>query len=185
MPKAKALKAKQRATLLKTLQARFEATMTRHPNLEWAKVRAKLDAQPEKLWSLHEMERTGGEPDVVGYDKLTDEYIFFDCSAESPTGRRQACYDREAAKKREAPGGNVIDLAAALGIELLTEAQYRELQQLGNFDTKTESWIKTPADIRTLGGALFADRRYGHVFIFHNSAPSWYSARGFRGALRV
>jgi hypothetical protein len=185
MPKAKELKAKQREELLRTLKDRFEKNMNRHQGLEWAKVQARLEAKAEKPWSLHEMERTGGEPDVVGYDKKTGEYVFYDCSAESPAGRRQACYDRKAAEKREAPGGNVVDLAAAMGIDLLTEEQYRELQALGNFDTKTESWVKTPADIRELGGAIFAHHRYGHVFVFHNSAPSWYSGRGFRGSLRV
>ena len=179
------LKPKQREELLNVLQDRFEKNMNRHKDLAWSKIQAKLEAHPEKLSSLNAMESTGGEPDVVGYDKKTGEYIFYDCSPESPTGRRKACYDREAAEKREAPGGNVIDMAAAMGIELLTEEQYRELQRLGNFDTKTESWVKTPSDIRKLGGALFADRRYDHVFVFHNSAPTWYSARGFRGSLRV
>ena len=181
----KELSPEQREELLRALKARFEKNMNRHKDLEWAQVQAKLEANTEKLRSLNEMERTGGEPDVVGHEKETGEYIFYDCSAESPKGRRKACYDREAAEKREAPGGNVIDMAAAMGIELLTEEQYRELQKLGNFDTKTESWVKTPSDIRKLGGALFADRRYGHVFVFHNSAPTWYSARGFRGSLRV
>jgi len=181
----KELSPEQREELLRALKARFEKNMNRHKDLEWAQVQAKLEANTEKLWSLNEMEKTGGEPDVVGHDKETGEYIFYDCSAESPKGRRKACYDREAAEKREAPGGNVIDMAAAMGIELLTEEQYRELQKLENFDTKTESWVKTPSDIRKLGGALFADRRYGHVFVFHNSAPTWYSARGFRGSLRV
>ena len=181
----KKLSSEQREELLAILKARFEKNMNRHKGLEWAKVQAKLEANTEKLWSLHEMERTGGEPDVVGHDKKTGEYIFYDCSAESPTGRRKACYDREAAEKREAPGGNVIDMAAAMGIELLTEEQYRELQKLGSFDTKTESWVKTPSEIRKIGGALFCDRRYGRVFVFHNSAPTWYSARGFRGSLRV
>lgn len=184
-PKPKKLSAKQRAELLATLQARFENNPRRHPGLQWAKVLARLEAQPDKLWSLREMERTGGEPDVVGFDKQTGEYLFCDCSAESPAGRRQACYDRAAAQKREAPGGNVVDLAAAMGIELLTEEEYRALQALGEFDTKTESWLKTPAAIRELGGAIFADRRYGRVFVFHNTAPTWYSARGFRGSLRV
>jgi hypothetical protein len=181
----KALSPEQRAALVGALKARFEKNMNRHKGLEWARVQAKLVANPGKLWSLYEMERTGGEPDVVGADKKTGEYIFYDCSPESPTGRRKACYDREAAEKREAPGGNAIDMAAAMGIELLTEEQYRELQRLGSFDTKTESWVKTPAEIRKLGGALFCDRRYGRVFVFHNSAPTWYSARGFRGSLRV
>lgn len=181
----KALSQEQCEALLIALKARFEKNMNRHEGLEWADVQARLEANPEKLWSLSEMERTGGEPDIVGYDKETGEYIFYDCSPESPTGRRKACYDREAAEKREAPGGNVIDLAAAMGIELLTEDQYRGLQELGNFDTKTESWVKTPPEIRKLGGALFCDSRYGRVFVFHNSAPTWYSARGFRGSLRV
>jgi hypothetical protein len=181
----KALSPEQREALLRALKARFEKNMNRPKGLEWAKVQAKLEANPEKLWSLNEMERTGGEPDVVEYDKKTGEYIFYDCSPESPTGRRKACYDREAAEKREAPGGNVMDLAAAMGIDLLTEEQYRALQKLGNFDTKTESWVKTPPEIRKLGGALFCDRRYGRVFVFHNSAPTWYGARGFRGLLRV
>jgi hypothetical protein len=185
MKTRKKLSPKQRAELLTTLQARFEKNMNRHTGLAWDKVQAKLEAQPEKLWSLNEMERTGGEPDVVGQDKQTGEYLFYDCSAQSPQGRRKVCYDREAAEEREAPGGNAIDLAAAMGIELLTEEQYRELQKLGEFDTKTESWLRTPADIRELGGAIFADRRYDHVFVFHNSAPTWYSARGFRGSLRV
>jgi hypothetical protein len=178
----------QREELLRALKARFEENMNRHQGLEWAKVRTKLEAKPEKLWSLHEMERTGGEPDVVGHDKQTGEYIFYDCSAESPEGRRKVCYDRagQAARKGGGrPEGNAIDMAAAMGIELLTEEQYRALQKLGNFDTKTSSWVKTPADIRELGGALFADRRYDHVFVYHNSAPSYYSARAFRGRLRV
>ena len=179
----------QREELLKTLRARFEKYGSRHNDLEWSRIRAKLEAHPEKLLSLAAMENTGGEPDVVGYDKQTGEYIFFDCSEESPTGRRSICYDGEAQQERERkgvhPSGNAIDLAAAMGIELLTEEEYRALQQLGNFDTKTESWVKTPADIRKLGGAVFCDRRYDHVFVFHNSAPSFYAARGFRGALRV
>ena len=185
MQTAKDLNAKQREELLSILKIRFEKNLNRHIGLEWAKIQTKLEADPEKLWSLNEMERTGGEPDVVYYDEKTGEYIFYDCSAESPKGRRKACYDREAAEKREAPGGNVLDMAAAMGIELLTEEQYRGLQKLGSFDTKTESWVKTPSDIRQLGGALFACCRYGHVFVYHNSAPTWYSARGFRGALRV
>jgi class 3 adenylate cyclase len=179
------LSAKQREELLAGLKARFENNMSRHKGLKWAEVEARLEAKPEKMWSLHEMERTGGEPDVVGRDKQTGEYIFYDCSAESPAGRRKACYDGEAAKQRKAPGGNAVELAAAMGIELLTEEEYRALQKLGEFDTKTESWLKTPADVRKLGGAIFADRRYGRVFVFHNSAPTWYSARGFRGSLRV
>ena len=179
----------QREELLKTLQVRFEKNMHRHKGLEWSKIQAKLEAQPEKLSSLHAMENTGGEPDVVGYDKKTGEYIFYDCSAESPKDRRSICYDREGQAEREKqgvhPAGNAVDLAAAMGIELLNEDQYRALQKLGEFDTKTESWIQAPADIRKLGGAIFADRRYGHVFVFHNSAPSFYAARGFRGSLRV
>ncbi len=175
--------------LLDTLQTRFEKNMNRHKGLEWPKIQAKLEAHPEKLSSLNAMESTGGEPDVVGYDKKTGEYIFYDCSAESPNGRRSICYDGEGQEEREKkgvhPAGNAIDLAAAMGIELLDEDQYRELQKLGEFDTKTSSWIKTPADIRKLGGALFADRRFDHVFVYHNSAPSFYAARGFRGSLRV
>ena len=179
----------QREELLKTLQVRFEKNMNRHKGLEWSKIQAKLETQPEKLSSLHAMENTGGEPDVVGYDKKTGEYIFYDCSAESPKDRRSICYDREGQAEREKqgvhPAGNAVDLAAAMGIELLNEDQYRALQKLGEFDTKTESWIQAPANIRKLGGAIFADRRYGHVFVFHNSAPSFYAARGFRGSLRV
>lgn len=179
----------QREGLLKTLQVRFEKNMQRHKGLEWLKIQAKLAAHPKKLSSLYAMESTGGEPDVVGYDKETGEFIFYDCSAESPKGRRSICYDREGQEAREKkgvhPAGNAVDLAAVLGIELLNEEHYRELQQLGEFDTKTESWIQTPADIRKLGGALFCDRRYGQVFVFHNSAPSFYAARGFRGSLRV
>lgn len=161
--------------------------MSRHKGLEWAKVQAKLETNTEKLWSLSEMARTGGEPDVVGYDKATGEYIFYDCSAESPEGRRNVCYDRGGLEARKAfkPEDNAIDMAAAMGIELLTEEQYRELQTLGDFDTKTSSWVKTPTDIRKLGGALFCDRRYGSVFVYHNGAPSFYAARAFRGSLRV
>ena len=161
--------------------------MDRHEGLEWAKVQAKLEANSEKLWSLYEMERTGGEPDVVGFDKKTGEYIFYDCSAESPKGRRSVCYDREGQEARKSfkPENNAIDMAAAMGIELLTEEHYRELQKLGDFDMKTSSWVKTPSDIRKLGGALFADRRYDHVFVYHNSAPSYYAARAFRGSLGV
>jgi hypothetical protein len=179
--------AKQREALLGTLKARFGKNMERHKGLEWAKVQAKLEANAEKLWSLHEMERTGGEPDVVGHDGKTGQYIFVDCSAESPKGRRSICYDREAleSRKEHKPGGNAVDMAAAMGIELLTEEQYRELQKLGTFDEKTSSWLKTPSAIRKLGGALFADRRYDHVFVYHNGAPSYYAARGFRGSLRV
>lgn len=187
MQRAKDMKAKQREELLNTLKARFEKNMNRHPGLEWAKVQARLEANTEKLWSLSEMERTGGEPDVVGHDKKTGEYIFCDCSAESPKGRRSVCYDREGleSRKENKPENNAIDMAAAIGIELLTEEQYRELQKVGEFDTKTSSWVKTPSDIRKLGGALFADRRYGKVFVYHNSAPSYYAARAFRGLLRV
>ena len=181
------LSTEQREALLTVLKARFEKNMNRHEDLEWAAVQARLEARPEKLRSLNEMERTGGEPDVVGQDKETGEYIFYDCSAESPKGRRSVCYDREGqeARKEHRPEDNAIDMAAAMGIELLTEEQYRELQKLGDFDTRTSSWVKTPSDIRKLGGALFADRRYGTVFVYHNSAPSYYGARGFRGSLRV
>lgn len=175
--------------LINLLKIRFEKNMNLHENIEWAKVQARLEVDSGKLWSLSEMERTGGEPDVVGYDEATGEYIFYDCSPESPAGRRNTCYDRageeERNKKGVYPEGNVIDMAAAMGIELLTEEQYRELQKLGNFDMKTSSWVKTPDDIRKLGGAIFADRRYGHIFIYHNSAPSFYSSRAFRGLLRV
>jgi len=178
---------KQREELLNTLTARFEKNINRHKGLEWAKVQAKLEANTEKLWSLNEMERTGGEPDVVGHDKKTGEYIFYDCSPESPKGRRSVCYDREAleSRKEHKPEDNAIDMAAGIGIELLTEEQYRELQKLGNFDSKTSSWVKTPADIRKLGGALFCDRRYNTVFVYHNGAESYYAARGFRGSLGV
>jgi len=173
--------------LLRTLKARFEKNMNRHKDLEWAQVQAKLEANARKQWSLSEMERTGGEPDVVGHDKKTGEYIFCDCSAESPKGRRSVCYDREAleSRKEHKPEDSAIDMAAAMGIELLTEEQYRELQKLGNFDTKTSSWVKTPSDIRKLGGALFCDRRYDTVFVYHNGAESYYGARAFRGSLRV
>jgi hypothetical protein len=183
----KELSQEQRDGLLKALKARFEKNMNRHKGLEWANVQENLEDDTEKLWSLNEMERTGGEPDVVGHDRQTGEYIFYDCSAESPIGRRNVCYDREGLEARKAakPEDNAVDMAAAMGIELLTEEQYRELQNLGNFDTKTSSWIKTPSDIRKLGGALFADRRYGSVFVYHNSAPSYYGVRGFRGSLRV
>jgi len=177
----------QREELLRALKARFEKNMNRHNGLEWAKVQAKLEVNPEKLWSLNQMESTGGEPDVVGHDEKTGEYIFYDCSAESPQGRRNVCYDREAleSRKEHKPENNAMDMAAAMGIELLTEEQYRELQRLGNFDTKTSSWVKTPSEIRKLGGAIFADRRYAHVFIYHNGAESYYGARAFRGSLRV
>jgi hypothetical protein len=183
----KKLSLEQREELFRALKARFEKNMNRHKGLEWAKVQAKLEANTERLLSINEMERTGGEPDVVGHDKKTDEYIFYDCSAESPKGRRNVCYDREGQEARNAfkPENNAIDMAAALGIELLTEEQYRELQNLGKFDTKTSSWVKTPSDIRKLGGALFADRRYGNVFVYHNSAPSYYNVRAFRGSQRV
>jgi hypothetical protein len=183
----KDLSPEQRKELLRALKARFEKNMKRHKGLEWAKVPAKLEANDEKLWSLNEMERTGGEPDVVGHDKKTGEYIFYDCSAESPKGRRSVCYDREAleSRKEHKPEDNAVDMAAAIGIELLTEKQYRELQKLGNFDTKTSSWVKTPFDIRKLGGALFCDRRYDTIFVYHNGAESYYAARAFRGLLRV
>jgi hypothetical protein len=173
--------------LLGTLRARFEKNMNRHKGLEWAEVQAKLEANTEKLWSLNEMERTGGEPDVVGHDKKTGEYIFFDCSPESPKGRTSICYDRDAleSRKEHKPKNSAMDLAAAMGIELLTEEQYQELQKLGEFDTKHSSWLKTPADIRKLGGAIFGDRRFGRVFVYHNGAQSYYSSRGFRGSLKV
>jgi Protein of unknown function (DUF4256) len=183
----KLLSRKQGDELLKTVQARFEKNMNRHKGLQWAKVQAKLEANPEKLWALNEMERTGGEPDVVDHDKKTGQYIFFDCSAESPTGRRSVCYDREGweSRKEFRPANNAIDMSAAMGIELLTEAQYLELQKLGEFDVKTSSWVKTPAEMRKLGGALYCDFRYGRVFIGHNGAQSYYAARAFRGSLRV
>ena len=183
----KKLSPEQREELLRALKARFEKNMNRHEGLEWAKVQAKLEAKPEKLWSLYEMERTGGEPDVVGHDKGTGETIFYDCSAESPKDRRNVCYDREALESRKEfkPKATAMDMAAAIGIEILTEEHYRELQKLGNFDTKTSSWLKTPSEIRKLGGAIFADRRYDHVFVYHNGADSYYGARGFRGSLRV
>ena len=181
------LTASQRAELLNTLQARFEQNMNRHESLRWTEVQARLEANPQKLWSLNEMEQTGGEPDVVGYDQKTREYIFYDCSAESPKGRRSLCYDRAAleARKEHKPKNCAQDMAAAMGIEILTEEQYRELQNLGNFDTKTSSWVKTPAPIRKLGGAIFCDRRYDTVFVYHNGAESYYAARGFRGSLRI
>jgi hypothetical protein len=183
----KELSPEQREQLFSALKARFEKNMNRHESLEWAKVQAKLEANPEKLWSLNEMERTGGEPDLVGYDEKTGEYFYYDCSPESPEGRRNVCYDREAleSRKKFKPKDSALDMAAAMGIEILTEEQYRGLQKLGNFDTKTSSWVKTPADIRKLGGAIFADRRYDHVFVYHNGAESYYGARGFRGSLRV
>jgi len=177
----------QREELLRALKARFEENMNRHKGLEWAKVQGRLEAKPEKLWSLHEMERTGGEPDVAGQDKKTGEYIFYDCSEESPKGRRSFCYDREALEKRKEhkPQNSAIDVADAMGIELLTEEEYRGLQKLGEFDTKTSSWVKTPAAIRKLGGALFCDRRYDTVFVYHNGADSYYGARAFRGSVRI
>lgn len=183
----KQLSSEEREELLKVLKVRFEKNTNRHKGLDWAKVAAKLQGNPDKLWSLSEMERTGGEPDVVGHDSKTGEYIFFDCSAESPKGRASVCYDREGleSRKEHKPHNTAIDMATEMGIELLTEEQYRELQKLGEFDTKTSSWVKTPADIRKLGGALFCDRRFGHVFVYHNGAQSYYSARGFRGWLRV
>src|SRR5216110_2045961 len=178
---------KQRADLLRALKTRFEKNINRHKGIAWAEVQAKLEANTGKLSSLNEMERTGGEPDVVGFDKKTGEYIFYDCSAESPKGRRSLCYDREAleSRKEHKPENSAVDMAAAIGIELLTEEQYRELQKLGNFDTKTSSWVKTPCDIRKLGGALFCDRRYDTVFLCHNGAESYYAARAFRGLLKV
>jgi Protein of unknown function (DUF4256) len=181
------LSKKQREELLRVLKARFEKNMDRHKGLEWVNVQAKLDANTEKLWSLDEMERTGGEPDVVGHDKKTGEYIFYDCSAESPKGRRSLCYDREAleSRKEHKPKDSATDMAAAMGIELLTEEQYRELQKLGEFDTKTSSWVKTPSSVRKLGGALFCDRRFNTVFLYHNGAESYYAGRAFRGSLRV
>ena len=183
----KVLSPEQRKGLLGTLKTRFEKNMNRHPGLEWPKIQAKLEANPEKLWSLHEMERTGGEPDVVGHDQKTGEHIFYDCSAESPKGRRSLCYDREAldSRKENKPAGSALDMAAATGSDLLTEEQYRELQKLGEFDTKTSSWIKTPSNIRKLGGALFCDRRFDTVFVYHNGAESYYAARGFRASLKV
>jgi len=187
-----ALSAERREELLNTLKSRFEKNMNRHKGLEWANVQSRVlgmdtEHSGRKLWSLNEMERTGGEPDVVGYDKTTGEYIFQDCSAESPKGRRSICYDREGLESRKEykPENNAGDMAAAMGIEILTEEQYRELQKLGNFDTKTSSWVKTPAEIRKLGGAIFCDRRYDHVFMYHNGAESYYVVRGFRGSLRV
>jgi len=181
------LSAEQREPLLRALKARFEKNMNRHKGLEWAPVQAKLEANVAKLWSLHEMERTGGEPDVVGHDKKTGEYIFYDCAAESPKGRRSVCYDREAleSRKEHKPEDNAMGMAAAMGIELLGEEQYRDLQKLGNFDAKTSSWVKTPSAIRKLGGALFCDRRYDTVFVYHNGAESYYAGRAFRGSLRV
>ena len=187
MKSKKKLSSEEHTELLKTLKNRFEKNMNRHKGLEWAKIQAKLEANEGKLWSLNEMEITGGEPDVVGHDKKTGEYIFYDCSAESPKDRRSICYDHEAleSRKEHKPKNNALSMAAEMGIELLTEEQYRELQKLGNFDTKTSSWIVTPDAIRDLGGALFADRRYNTVFVYHNGAESYYAARGFRGSLRI
>jgi len=181
------LSSEQREKLLCALAERFEKNMSRHKGIDWVKVRVKLEKQEEKLWSLGEMEKSGGEPDVIGQDKKTGEYIFCDCAAESPVGRRSFCYDREAlnSRKEHKPKNSAMDLAAAMGVEILTEEEYRELQKLGEFDTKTSSWVKTPADFRKLGGALFCDRRYGRVFVYHNGAESYYAARGFRGLLRV
>lgn len=183
----KKLSQEQQQELLETLETRFEKNKTRHKDIEWAKVQAKLESNTEKLWSLNEMEITGGEPDVVDYDKKADQYIFYDCSPESPTGRRNTCYDKEGLESRKEfkPENNATDMAIAIGIELLTEEQYRELQKLGSFDIKTSSWLKTPTAIRRLGGALFADRRYDTVFVYHNGAQSYYAVRGFRGLLRV
>jgi len=183
----KKLSAGARAELLATLKARFEKNMNRHKGLDWTKVQAKLEADAKKLWSLHEMERTGGEPDVVGHDKKTGEYVFYDCSAESPKGRRSICYDAEAleSRKEHKPANSAVAMATDMGVELLTEEQYRELQQLGKFDLKTSSWVKTPSDIRQLGGALYCDRRYNHIFLYHNGAESYYAVRGFRASLKV
>ncbi|XDD48977.1 DUF4256 domain-containing protein [Leptospira sp. WS92.C1] len=183
----KTLSPEQIDALFDVLKARFEKNKNRHKGLEWDKIQTKLKTNPEKLWSLHKMEETGGEPDVVGYDKKTGEYIFYDCSAESPKGRRSICYDREAldSRKEHKPKDSAIDMAAGMGIELLTEEQYRELQKLGSFDTKTSSWVKTPSEIRKLGGAIFCDFRYGNVFVYHNGADSYYAVRGFRGSLRI
>ena len=187
MSNKKNLSIQQQEELFKVLKGRFEKNKSRHIGLDWAKVQVKLEANPEKLWSLNEMEMTGGEPDVVGYDKKTDEYVFYDCSAESPKGRRSVCYDREAldSRKEHKPKNTAVDMSSDMGIELLTEEQYRELQKLGDFDTKTSSWVKTPSEIRKLGGAVFCDYRYGNVFLYHNGAESYYAARGFRGSLRV
>jgi hypothetical protein len=187
MGNKKELSSEQHDEMISILKSRFGKNINRHKGVKWDYVQARLEANTEKLWSLYEMERTGGEPDVAGQDKLTGEYIFFDCSAESPKGRRSVCYDSEGqeSRKEHKPENNAIDMAAAMGIELLTEEQYRELQKFGNFDTKTSSWIKTPSEIRDLGGAIFAEFRYGTVFVFHNSAPSYYAVRGFRGSLIV
>jgi hypothetical protein len=187
MENKKQLSQEQHQELLQKLKIRFEKNSNRHKNIDWIKVQTKLEANPEKLWSLNEMEQTGGEPDVVRYDKNNDEYIFYDCSPESPAGRRSTCYDHEAqeSRKEHKPQNNAIDMSSAMGIEILSEEEYRELQQLGNFDTKTSSWIKTPSEIRKLGGAIFADFRYDKVFIYHNGAQSYYAARGFRGSLKI
>ena len=187
MENKKELTSGQHEELIKALKDRFEKNINRHKDIEWANVQTKLEAHPEKLWSLSEMEKTGGEPDVVGLDKNSGEYIFYDCSPESPKGRRSICYDREAleSRKEHKPENNALDMAANMGIELLTEEQYRELQKLGNFDMKTSSWVKTPSEIRKLGGAIFCDRRYDHVFVYHNGAESYYGVRGFRGELKV
>lgn len=183
----KKLPAQQQEKLLSALEVRFEKNMSRHKGLEWTKVRARLEDDPEKLWSLNEMEQTGGEPDVVGYDKKTGEYVFCDCSPESPKDRRSFCYDRQAldSRKEHKPKNSAMDMAETIGVELLTEDEYHELQKLGTFDTKTSSWLKTPSEIRKLGGALFGDRRFGRIFVYHNGAESYYAARGFRGSLRV
>jgi len=187
MGNVKDLSPEQREEQLKVLKARFEKNMSRHEGIEWSGIQTKLEVDSKKLWSLSEMERTGGEPDVVGQDKVTGEYIFYDCSAESPKGRRSICYDREALelRKEHKPGNNAVDMAVGMGIELLTEGEYKELQKLGDFDTKTSSWVKTPVEIRNLGGALFCDRRYNQVFLYHNGAESYYAVRGFRGKLRI
>jgi hypothetical protein len=187
MESEKILPQKQREELLRVLKSRFEKNTHRHEGIEWSSVQARLEARPEKLWSLQEMENTGGEPDVVGQDKQTGEYLFMDCSAESPQGRRSLCYDREGleSRKEHRPDDSAVEMASAMGVELLTEAQYRALQELGNFDSKTSSWVITPPEIRRLGGALFCDRRYGQVFVYHNGAQSYYGARGFRGVLKV
>ncbi|TGL87387.1 DUF4256 domain-containing protein [Leptospira congkakensis] len=187
MSKTKKLSPKQSEEIINTLKLRFEKNKNRHNNLEWGKIHSKLESNPDKLWSLNEMENTGGEPDVVGYDKKTNEFIFYDCSAETPKNRRSICYDRKAldSRKENKPKSNALDMAAEMGIKLLSEEEYKDLQKLGNFDTKTSSWILTPQNIRDLGGALFADFRYGTVFIYHNGADSYYAVRGFRGSLRV
>jgi len=187
MENIKELSLEQRDQLIRVLRTRFEKNMNRHEGLEWSGFQAKIEADAEKMWSLHEMERTGGEPDVVGYDHSTGEYVVYDCSAESPGGRRSVCYDREGleSRKEHKPGNTAMDMAGSMGIDLLTEEQYRDLQKLGSFDTKTSSWVKTPAEIRKLGGALFCDRRFNQVFVYHNGAESYYAARGFRGLLKV